>query len=185
MNELEFYDGTWSGQEIDAGIGLTGALSSALAFVVDGNKSSVSIAVGKYVFVKNSTISGVSDGLYTAAQAIPANYAIDAAYLTAVIGGGLNAVGGGSTGTFFTLPGNSTQTVTLSPTLSVWIMAVGNPGNAQLMGLYVLAPGNTTDTGQAYKVGGTTYLTASVSGSTLTLRCTTSASIRIGLICIS
>lgn len=184
MNELEFYDGAWSGQEIDAGIGLTGTLANALAFVVDGNKASVSVSVGQYVLVKNSTITGISDGLYTAAQAIPANYAINSTYLTAVAGGGLNAVGG-STGTFFVLSGNSTQTVALSPTTSVWIMAVGNPGNAQLLGLYVLVPGNTSDTGQAYKVGGTTYLTASVSGSTLTLHSTTSASIRIGLICIS
>lgn len=92
MSELEFYDGAWSGQEIDAGIGLTGTLSSALAIVVDGNKSTISASYGQYVLVKNSTIANVSDGLYTAAQTIPANTAIDATYLTAVSGGGLNAL---------------------------------------------------------------------------------------------
>ena len=49
-------------------------------------------AIGDFVIVRNSTISGVTDGLYTAAQEIPANTAIDSTYLTAVDGGGLNAV---------------------------------------------------------------------------------------------
>ena len=90
MDELEFYDGAWTGQEIDAGIGLTGTLATALAVVVDGNKAAVSAAVGQYVLVKNSTITSITDGLYTAAQAIPAITAIDATYLTAVSKGGLN-----------------------------------------------------------------------------------------------
>lgn len=94
MDELEFYDGAWTGQEIDAGIGLTGTLANALAIVVDGNKSAVSATVGQYVIVKNSTITSVTDGLYTAAQAIPANTAIDATYLTSISNGGLNSVGG-------------------------------------------------------------------------------------------
>lgn len=94
MDELEFYDGAWTGQEIDAGIGLTGTLANALAIVVDGNKSAVSATVGQYVIVKNSTITSVSDGLYTAAKAIPAGTAIDATYLKAVSKGGLNAVAG-------------------------------------------------------------------------------------------
>ena len=90
MDELEFYDGAWTGQEIDAGIGLTGTLANAIAVVVDGNKAATSATVGQYVLVKNSTITSVSDGLYTAAQAIPANTSIDATYLTAVSKGGLN-----------------------------------------------------------------------------------------------
>ena len=92
MDELEFYDGAWTGQEIDAGIGLTGTLANALAVVVDGNKAAVSAAIGQYVIVKNSTITSITDGLYTAAQAIPANVAIDATYLTAVSRGGLNDI---------------------------------------------------------------------------------------------
>jgi len=92
MDELEYYDGAWTGQEIDAGIGLAGTLANAMAVVVDGNKSAVSAAVGQYVLVKNSTITSISDGLYTAAQAIPAATAIDATYLTAVSKGGLNAL---------------------------------------------------------------------------------------------
>lgn len=96
MSELEFYDGAWTGQEIDAGIGLTGTLSNALAIVVDGNKSTMSASYGQYVLVKNSTIANVSDGLYTATKTIPADTAIDATYLAAVTRGGLNDLLGGA-----------------------------------------------------------------------------------------
>lgn len=91
MDELEFYDGAWTGQEIDAGIGLTGTLANALAVVVDGNKSAVSATIGQYVLVKNSTITGISDGLYKAAKALPANTTLDGTYFSsAVTAGGLN-----------------------------------------------------------------------------------------------
>ena len=63
-----------------------------LGIVIDGNSTPVGASKGQYVIVKNSTISGVTDGLYKAALAIPANTAIDATYLTAVSGGGLNDV---------------------------------------------------------------------------------------------
>lgn len=63
-----------------------------LAIVVNGNKAAIGAAVGQFIILKNSTISGRSDGLYTAAQAIPANTAINSTYLTAVSGGGLNAL---------------------------------------------------------------------------------------------
>ena len=63
-----------------------------LGIVINGNSTPVGASVGQYVIVKNSTITGITDGLYTAAQAIPANTAIDATYLTEVSGGGLNAV---------------------------------------------------------------------------------------------
>lgn len=61
-----------------------------LGIVINGNSTSVGASVGQYVIVKNSTISGITDGLYTAAQVIPANTAINATYLSAVRGGGLN-----------------------------------------------------------------------------------------------
>jgi hypothetical protein len=63
-----------------------------LGIVITGNSTPVGASIGQYVIVKNSTISGITDGLYTAAQAIPANTAIGATYLTAVSGGGLNSV---------------------------------------------------------------------------------------------
>lgn len=63
-----------------------------LGIVVNGNKAALSAAVGQFIILKNSTISGRSDGLYTATKAIPANTVIDSTYLTAVYRGGLNAV---------------------------------------------------------------------------------------------
>lgn len=66
-----------------------------IAIVVEGNKTTHTggAAVGAYVIVHNSTISGIADGLYKAVQAIPANTTITSAYLAAVDGGGLNDLG--------------------------------------------------------------------------------------------
>lgn len=94
MAELEFYDGRWSGQQIDAGIGQSQTLADDLGVVVDGNKAALGADVGQFVIVKNSIITGAADGIYMAAKAIPANAAIDATYLTAVSKGGLNAIAG-------------------------------------------------------------------------------------------
>ena len=67
-------------------------LANAIGIVVDGNKSALGATAGQYVILQNSTITGKDDGLYTAAQTIPANTVIDGTYLTAVSGGGLNAL---------------------------------------------------------------------------------------------
>ena len=65
------------------------ANNDEIGIVVTGNKTAVGITAsqGQYVIVRNSTISGKPDGLYKAAQAIPAATAIDGTYLTAVPGG--------------------------------------------------------------------------------------------------
>lgn len=70
------------------------ATQSDIAIIIEGNQTTHTggVAVGQYVIVRNSTISGITDGLYKVVQAIPANTAITSAYLTAVDGGGLNAV---------------------------------------------------------------------------------------------
>jgi len=67
-------------------------LENGLAIIVDGNSCASGASQGQYVYLKDSTIAGYADGLYTAAQAIPANTAIDGTYLTAVSGGGLNSL---------------------------------------------------------------------------------------------
>ena len=70
------------------------ATQSDIAIIIEGNQTTHTggVAVGEYVIVRNSTISGITDGLYKAVQAIPANTAIDSTYLAAVSGGGLNAI---------------------------------------------------------------------------------------------
>ena len=73
--------------------------SSYLCYVITGAASPpTSIQAGSYIILKDSTISSCPDGLYTAAQAIPANTAIDSTYLTAVSGGGLNDLESSLTG---------------------------------------------------------------------------------------
>ena len=67
-------------------------LQSSLGIVLNGNTTSVAVAKGQYVIVENSTITGITDGLYTAAAAWDAGFTVTAAYLTAVPNGGLNAL---------------------------------------------------------------------------------------------
>lgn len=84
-------DGNGVPTAFDAGDG-GDVTADMLGIVIDGNSTPVGASAEQYVIVKNSTISGITDGLYTAAQAIPANTAIDFTYLTAVSDGGLNSV---------------------------------------------------------------------------------------------
>jgi len=67
-------------------------LQNELGIVCNGDKTAVNASVGQYVILKNSTINGCNDGLYTAAKAITANTVLDSTYLTSVSGGGLNAL---------------------------------------------------------------------------------------------
>ena len=66
----------------------------SLAIPIVGNVASVNVAAGKFVYVKNSTITGIPDGLYNAVNAISANTAFTAADLdnTNTAEGGLNAL---------------------------------------------------------------------------------------------
>lgn len=68
----------------------TETVENSLAIIVEGDTSAAGASEGQYVYLKDSTITGCNDGLYTAAQAIPADTVIDSTYLTAVSGGGLN-----------------------------------------------------------------------------------------------
>ena len=65
----------------------------SLAIPIVGNVASVNVAAGKFVYVKNSTISGITDGLYVAVNAISAGTPFTAADLdnTSTAEGGLNA----------------------------------------------------------------------------------------------
>lgn len=63
-----------------------------IAIRVVGNKTTYAsgAAIGQYVIVSGSTITGITDGMYKAAKAIPYNTVIDSTYLTAVSGGAAN-----------------------------------------------------------------------------------------------
>ncbi len=92
---------TTPGYALDARQGKTlndaiAATQSDIAIIIDGNQTTHTggASVGKYVIVRNSTISGITDGLYKAVQSIPTNTAITSAYLAAVSEGGLNELNG-------------------------------------------------------------------------------------------
>ena len=68
------------------------SLQNSLGIVLNGNTTPVAVAAGQYVIVENSTITGITDGLYTANAAWEAGFTVTAAYLTAVPNGGLNAL---------------------------------------------------------------------------------------------
>ena len=68
------------------------AKADECAFVISGNMCSDNVTEGNYVIVRGSTITGVVDGLYQAANNVNANTAFVAADLTPVSGGGFNAL---------------------------------------------------------------------------------------------
>ena len=67
-------------------------IMKAVAILINGDTCATGAAAGQYVYLKDSTITGCTDGLYKATQAIPANTIIDYTYLTAVSAGGLNSL---------------------------------------------------------------------------------------------
>ena len=72
---------------------LSGAITSienGIAIVVNGKRATTSATTGQFVLLVNSTISGKTDGMYTASKPIPANTDIDGTYLAAVTNGALN-----------------------------------------------------------------------------------------------
>ena len=65
---------------------------AAIGVVITGKRPSMAVGAGKYVIVRNSTISGITDGLYTANTTLSPSTDVTAANLTAVSGGGLNSL---------------------------------------------------------------------------------------------
>ena len=68
------------------------SLHDDIGIVIDGKRPSMAVTSGQYVIVRNSTISGITDGLYKANAALSTSTDVTAANLTAVTGGGLNAL---------------------------------------------------------------------------------------------
>lgn len=63
-----------------------------IGIVVTGKTASQNVTSGQYVIVRNSTISGISDGLYIASANVSSGTAFTSANLTAVSNGGLNSL---------------------------------------------------------------------------------------------
>lgn len=68
------------------------AKANEIAIVITGARPSIAVSAGQYVIVRNSTISGITDGLYTANSALSPSTDVTAANLSAVSAGGLNSL---------------------------------------------------------------------------------------------
>ena len=60
-----------------------------IAPIINGKQCALGAASGDYVLLRNSTITGKSDGAYQATKAIPANTDLDSTYLGSPITGGM------------------------------------------------------------------------------------------------
>lgn len=67
-------------------------VAAEIGIVITGKRPSIAVTAGQYVIVRNSTISGITDGLYTANAALSPSTDVTAANLTAVSGGGFNNI---------------------------------------------------------------------------------------------
>ena len=100
--------------------------AAEIGVVITGKRPSMAVTEGQYVIVRGSTISGITDGLYTANTALSPSTDVTAANLMAVSNGGLNslqqskmdkvALTAGSTWNFFSCYGytDDGQTITLT-----------------------------------------------------------------------
>lgn len=64
-------------------------IQAEVAPIINGKRCSLGAASGDYVLLRNSTITGKTDGAYVAAKAIPANTDLDSTYLGSAITGGI------------------------------------------------------------------------------------------------
>ena len=74
-------------QNISANAADIAQLAGEVGIVVTGDTAAVNVSTGQYVIVQDSTISGITDGLYKAAANVSAGTPFVSANLTAVSGG--------------------------------------------------------------------------------------------------
>ena len=66
----------------NASVDAADRIQAEVAPIINGKQCSVGAASGDYVLLRNSTITGKTDGAYVATKAIPANTDIDATYIS-------------------------------------------------------------------------------------------------------
>jgi len=74
----------------NASVDAADRIQPEIAPIINGKQCALGAASGDYVLLRNSTITGKSDGAYIAAKAIPAATDIDATYLGNAITGGIS-----------------------------------------------------------------------------------------------
>lgn len=80
------------GNEASSRIAADNNIEKAIAHIIDGNTAPANIPENEFVYVRNSNIPGVGDGLYLTNQAIPVNTTVTSTMLRATESGGLNIV---------------------------------------------------------------------------------------------
>ena len=82
------------GPAVAANTASIGHIEESMAIVINGNTAAVNVSAGQYVYVKGSTITGITDGLYKAVNAIVSGTAFTSADLdnTDTASGGFNAL---------------------------------------------------------------------------------------------
>ena len=81
--------GTSAAGAHNASVDAQDRIQAEVAPIINGKRCSLGAASGEYVLLRNSTITGKSDGAYQAAKAIPANTDLDSTYLGSPITGGM------------------------------------------------------------------------------------------------
>ena len=82
--------GTSAAGAHNASVDAQDRIQAEVAPIINGKQCAVGAAEGEYVLLRNSTITGKTDGAYKAAKAIPANTNIDSTYLGSPITGGIS-----------------------------------------------------------------------------------------------
>lgn len=148
-----------------------------VGIIITGNRPSMAVTTGQYVIVRNSTISGIADGLYIANTALSPSTDVAAANLTTVNGGGLNNLGVYVTENFapyhqITVTGYNSYKMTL-PSLSGHFIFIVSSSLSRSAILYIVVQSNgqvaiseiqkgtnftyTTDTNEVTFSTGATY----------------------------
>lgn len=82
--------GTGTAGAHNASVDAADRIQAEVAPIINGKQCALGAASGDYVLLRNSTITGKSDGAYIATKAIPANTDIDSTYLGNAITGGIS-----------------------------------------------------------------------------------------------
>lgn len=85
-------------QAIQSANAVISALANDIAIIVNEDIANVNVSVGQYVLVMNSTITGISDGLYKVARAVTAGTSFVAADLSSTEGNVANELAKTMTG---------------------------------------------------------------------------------------
>ena len=92
FDKIDEYAGN-NDQEIASTNQVIAKVQDEIGIVINGNKATINVASGQYVIVKNSTITGITDGLYTySGSTKTAGNSFSSGELTAVSAGGLNSL---------------------------------------------------------------------------------------------